>query len=1045
MNKTFKLVFSKARNTLMVVNEATKSTQTKGCRTVIAAAVLSALMVSPAMAIQDKDSGASIGAGENGFTVRSECIDVTAVQGGVLEVKADSYVSSGSYGAVTNNVGGVVTRVLIGGESLFENNTTNNAGAALAIFQAGKQGSGSTDNTITAAFEGNSSVKKGGAVASLLESTVKGINGSTTFVDSTFKKNTVTEGDGGAIYAERTSIIVNGGSFTENTAGQNGGAIHSYIGSLTVDGAIFQKNEAGKNGGAIMAWSDSNSGTIQQVFEVTGSRFEGNSAVAKGGAIAWLEMEANEQGEQFLSIENSEFTSNSAAEGGAIHTDGKTVLSGQNRFDGNKASGHGGAIYISLNSASLEIKKGYETAYTSFVKNESGQQGGAIYNRGEVSVGDYTQFLGNKATTAGGAVANGEGNAKAEMGNYVSFEENTSGMGGALFNQRGEMSLGQGATFKNNHATAEVTTEDVGSGGAIMNQANGWDGTKYKAELTIGESSYFEGNTATNRGGAIANYAWTDNAQYANDSANVVLNVGQGAQFVGNTAGTLGGAIYNDGTLVFKGDATFSGNTAGGVLNDIHNTGAMTVEAGTLTLDGGITGNGTLTFADGSALNVKVGTSQADSTTIANTVTVGKDVTLTMSFVPGYIGEYSLVADDGSVNGEFTLADNAVFDVTAVEGENGVYDVALKSTEEIAQNTGADANQAAAIGALMRSLSTNETFNDIATTISDGIQSSDPIAQQAALDAVTAMSPEVAPMITQVQSDTATQVFGLIGNRLGGSAQGMASGDGTSGTALWVQGMVGTTDLDDTSKARGYSADTTGMAMGLEAKPTDALTVGAGFAYADTEVDGFLRNTDVESMMAFLYGEYKPSNWYVNGIVSYAWADYDESKNVAGVGVDAKYDVDTFGMQLMTGLDLTVANVSVTPEAGLRYFHIGMDAYTDTAGMAVKATNEDILTGVLGARISTAIETSNAVRFVPEARVAMTYDFVDADNSSFVTLANGSSYSVEGETLDRFGVEAGVGVKAEMGDHLEMSLSYEGAWRGDYENHAGILNAKYKF
>lgn len=1005
MNKTFKLVFSKARNTLMVVNEATKSTQTKGCRTVIAAAVLSALMVSPALAIQDKDSGASIGAGENGFTVRSECIDVTAVQGGVLEVKADSYVSSGSYGAVTNNVGGVVTRVLIGGESLFENNTTNNAGAALAIFQAGKQGSGSTDNTITAAFEGNSSVKKGGAVASLLESTVKGINGSTTFVDSTFKKNTVTEGDGGAIYAERTSIIVNGGSFTENTAGQNGGAIHSYIGSLTVDGAIFQENEAGKNGGAIMAWSDSNSGTIQQVFEVTGSRFEDNSAVAKGGAIAWLEKEANEQGEQFLSIENSTFTSNSAAEGGAIHTDGKTVLSGQNRFDGNKASGHGGAIYISLNSASLEIKKGSETAYTSFVNNESGQQGGAIYNRGEVSVGDYTQFLGNKATTAGGAVANGEGNAKAEMGNYVSFEENTSGMGGALFNQRGEMSLGQGATFKNNHATAEVTTEDVGSGGAIMNQANGWDGTKYKAELTIGESSYFEGNTATNRGGAI----------------------------------------YNDGTLVFKGDATFSGNTAGGVLNDIHNTGAMTVEAGTLTLDGGITGNGTLTFADGSALNVKVGTSQADSTTIANTVTVGKDVTLTMSFVPGYIGEYSLVADDGSVNGEFTLADNAVFDVTAVEGENGVYDVALKSTEEIAQNTGADANQAAAIGALMRSLSTNETFNDIATTISDGIQSSDPIAQQAALDAVTAMSPEVAPMITQVQSDTATQVFGLIGNRLGGSAQGMASGDGTSGTALWVQGMVGTTDLDDTSKARGYSADTTGMAMGLEAKPTDALTVGAGFAYADTEVDGFLRNTDVESMMAFLYGEYKPSNWYVNGIVSYAWADYDESKNVAGVGVDAKYDVDTFGMQLMTGLDLTVANVSVTPEAGLRYFHIGMDAYTDTAGMAVKATNEDILTGVLGARISTAIETSNAVRFVPEARVAMTYDFVDADNSSFVTLANGSSYSVEGETLDRFGVEAGVGVKAEMGDHLEMSLSYEGAWRGDYENHAGILNAKYKF
>lgn len=1089
MNKTFKLVFSKARNTLMVVNEATKSTQTKGCRTVIAAAVLSALMVSPALAIQDKDSGASIGAGENGFTVRSECIDVTAVQGGVLEVKADSYVSSGSYGAVTNNVGGVVTQVLIGGESLFENNTTNNAGAALAIFQAGKQGSGSTDNTITAAFEGNSSVKKGGAVASLLESTVKGINGSTTFVDSTFKKNTVTEGDGGAIYAERTSIIVNGGSFTENTAGQNGGAIHSYIGSLTVDGAIFQKNEAGKNGGAIMAWSDSNSGTIQQVFEVTGSRFEGNSAVAKGGAIAWLEMEANEQGEQFLSIENTEFISNSAAWGGAIYTDGKTVLNGQNRFEGNEATTHGGAIYVAPNvDASLVVENGTESIFTSFVGNTSEGQGGAIYNGGVSSIGDYTYFEGNKAAHGGAFTNNSSGTDKYGMtvGNHVSFVNNeASGQGGAIHNQRNDLEIGNDVLFVNNKTTGfaggAIYSDTDGRASAVKigdravfngNSSAAAGGAIYQyatssaegAKLSIGEDAYFIGNDAASSGGAIASFAAETtvgaNAVFTSNTSGTVggainnqtygdvianFTLGSGAVFSNNSASENGGAIYNTGNLLFKGNVTFSGNTAGGVLNDIHNTGTMTVEAGTLTLDGGITGNGTLTFADGSALSVKVGTSQADSTTIANTVTVGKDVTLTMSFVPGYVGEYSLVTDDGSVNGEFTLADNAVFDVTAVEGENGVYDVALKSTEEIAQNTGADANQAAAIGALMRSLGANEMFNDIATVVSNGIQSSDQAVQQAALDAVTAMSPEVAPMITQVQSDTATKVFGLIGHRLGGKAMGMASGDQASGTALWVEGLVGTTDLDETSKAKGYSADTTGMAMGLEAKPVDALTVGAGFAYADIEVDGFMRNTDIENMTAFLYGEYKPSNWYVNGIVSYAWADYDESKNVAGVGVDAKYDVDTFGMQLMTGLDLTVANVSVTPEAGLRYFHIGMDAYTDTAGMAVKATNEDILTGVLGARISTAIETSNAVRFVPEARVAMTYDFVDADNSSFVTLANGSSYSVEGETLDRFGVEAGVGVKAEMGDHLEMSLSYEGAWRGDYENHAGILNAKYKF
>ena len=38
MNKSFKVVFSKARGALMVVNELTSSVQAKGTKTVIAAA-----------------------------------------------------------------------------------------------------------------------------------------------------------------------------------------------------------------------------------------------------------------------------------------------------------------------------------------------------------------------------------------------------------------------------------------------------------------------------------------------------------------------------------------------------------------------------------------------------------------------------------------------------------------------------------------------------------------------------------------------------------------------------------------------------------------------------------------------------------------------------------------------------------------------------------------------------------------------------------------------------------------------------------------------
>ena len=43
MNKSFKVVFSKARGALMVVNELTSSVQAKGTKTVVAAAVAAAV------------------------------------------------------------------------------------------------------------------------------------------------------------------------------------------------------------------------------------------------------------------------------------------------------------------------------------------------------------------------------------------------------------------------------------------------------------------------------------------------------------------------------------------------------------------------------------------------------------------------------------------------------------------------------------------------------------------------------------------------------------------------------------------------------------------------------------------------------------------------------------------------------------------------------------------------------------------------------------------------------------------------------------------
>ena len=74
MNRNFKVVFSKARGALMVVNEATSSVQAKGTKTVIAAAVAAlSLGAGVASAASVEYASAEIGSGAS-LTVLMEPI-----------------------------------------------------------------------------------------------------------------------------------------------------------------------------------------------------------------------------------------------------------------------------------------------------------------------------------------------------------------------------------------------------------------------------------------------------------------------------------------------------------------------------------------------------------------------------------------------------------------------------------------------------------------------------------------------------------------------------------------------------------------------------------------------------------------------------------------------------------------------------------------------------------------------------------------------------------------------------------------------------------
>jgi len=579
--------------------------------------------------------------------------------------------------------------------------------------------------------------------------------------------------------------------------------------------------------------------------------------------------------------------------------------------------------------------------------------------------------------------------------------------------------------------------EDNEGAGKLIANADIINNATIANNVTVNAGATFENNGVLS--GVVTNNGKLTSAF---DGLTGEIENGQGGELNVNGGGTLRNAINNNGTFNMQGDYVLGEEVTLGGINNID---------GSLDLAGKVL-NGDITLADGSSLAFTFGSEEK----VNGEITLAGDAELKATIANGTKDGTHQFANSVSGNGAWKEISNNLYDVsyTTEEGdENQAYlTIAKKSNEDIAAATGADANQANAVSAMIDGADTdNETFNEIAGGISEMLQSDDEAVKKAALDTLTVMAPDVAPIVQRNAIELNNQIFGAVGTRMSGGAvaaarQGVASGDSISNnTAVWMQGLFNKAELDDRGNVKGFDAKTYGAAFGLEKQINNKVKAGIGYAYSETDVDAYKRDIDVDTHSAFVYGEYKPSKWFVNAAAAYSWSDYSESKNVAGAGVKADWDVDVWALQTMTGYELMLNGYNVTPEAGLRYVHIKQDSYIDTAGQKISADDADVLTGVIGAKVAKTYALNNGMLLTPELRGALTYDLSQDDVAATVTLPNGSAYNVNGDALDEFGIELGAGVKAEINDRMELSVGYEGKFREDYQDHSGLLNMKYKF
>lgn len=891
--------------------------------------------------------------------------------------------------------------------TVFKNNTAKYDGGAIANFGV-LDIDGATFKANSSQTETTDSQPVGGGAISL------GIDSKTTIKNTKFVNNE-TGFNGGAIGTRRTinngditngshenhSLIISDSAFIGNKAtgtttdradnklqGGNGGAIANSFNNTQISNTVFEKNEA-INGGAV--YNQSLYNTNNQAQETD-----------KGGDIKFAD----------VTFDGNKASTN----GGAIFNDANTnaELSGTVVFSGNEAGNAGGAIFVADASSSMEIASG------AVFKSNSAKLGGAIYNKGNLGTLDGVTFEDNTAETNGGAILNSNGGKIASITNSI-FKNNTStnGGGAAIYNKGGEIAEISNTVFEGNIA-------EKGNGGAIFN------GGTTAANITLDNVQFIGNQAANGSGGAI--------------STSGVVNIAN-ATFENNSASTGGGAINVDGTVKLSGENTFSGNKVGDKLNDINlnqNNGQAKVDvSGTLTLDGGISGEGTTSFADNTKLNITENT------------TFGEDVAITI----GENTELGLIVDSGEESAEFdtskllgengfTLADNALYN--AIVGDDGKVTMEQKSADEAAASLGLSGSQAEAVlGAISGGSSDNANFNSFREALNQHLQSADKAQVSNGTGAADLLTADANPVIRSVETGIHNMVFSVVSDELNGTsaamAEGKSSGDAFKQVKAWVRALFSHSDHESTSKASGFDTNSDGVAMGIDKQLDNRTKVGLGYAYSSTDISSGIRDTDVDTHTAFVYGQYKPANWYINTVVAYNWSDYSEKKAALGFNANADYDVESWAVQSLYGYEMQLNGYDVTPEAGLRYAHISQDGYTDALGTSVAANDSDILTAIVGAKVAKdyALDSDTIIR--PELRAAVTYDLVDDANNSNVVLANGVAYRVNGEKLNRLGFELGVKVATDVSDNWEISLAYEGGFREDYQNHTGMLNAKYKF
>ena len=311
---------------------------------------------------------------------------------------------------------------------------------------------------------------------------------------------------------------------------------------------------------------------------------------------------------------------------------------------------------------------------------------------------------------------------------------------------------------------------------------------------------------------------------------------------------------------------------------------------------------------------------------------------------------------------------------------------------------------------------------------------------------------ETALVATSTTYDSVAGRFGM-----GQQAGTMTIANNGQGSGLWVTPVYKSHESDGLdADGLGYGSDITlyGVALGGDVTLANGVRVGAMFNVGSGDADGqgaaSVVSNDFDYFGGSIYAGYAIDNFSIVGDISYTTIDSDVEANTEVGKTSTSFDTTALSVGVTGQYALKVAEMDVTPHAGMRFTRIDMDDYTiDSADFGevgqYNASSANVFSIPVGVTISKEY-VSDTWTVKPSFDLTLTGNFGDDTVDGTVSWSGVSNWDVstKAEFVDNFTYGASVGIAAKTGNFgLGLGLNYTGSSNTD---EFGVnANARYMF